>query len=139
MIVLDTNIISEAGRPSPPDLLRRWFAHQSRSDLYTTAVTEAELLLGIELMPDGKRRFETERAYARIVERVLMGRVLAFDRSAAREFALIVFERRRIGRRIDEADAQIAAIARAHGATLATRNVTDFEHCGIEVVDPWSA
>jgi predicted nucleic acid-binding protein len=139
MIILDTNGISEAARIFPSDIVRRWFAHQSRTDLHTTAVTEAEILLGIALMPDGKHRFEAERANARIIERALLGRVLPFDRDAAHEYASIVLERQRIGQPIQEADAQIAAIARSRGAILATRNVRDFEHCGVEIVNPWTA
>ena len=139
MIILDTNVISEAANRFPSETVRRWFAQQARKDLHTTAITEAELLLGIEVMPDGKRRFEAERVNTRIIERVLMGRVLPFDREAAREFALLIFDRRRIGRPIGEADAQIAAIAHVHGAILSTRNVRDFDNCGIEVVNPWEA
>ena len=138
MIILDTNVVSEVMRPAPSAIVGRWFSHQNRAELYTTAVAEAELLLGLELMPKGKRRLDMERIVTRLFAQVLIDRVLPFDRNAAREFALIVSDRRRRGHSGSTADAQIAAIARSRGAILATRNVRDFEHCGIEVVDPWA-
>jgi len=138
MIVLDTNVVSEPTRASPSPAVGRWFRRVTASDLHTTAITEAEILLGLELMPRGRRKEELERATARMFQRLLFGRVLAFDRAAAREFASIAAERDRMGRPIKEADAQIAAIARVHGASIATRNLRDFEHCGIALIDPWS-
>ena len=138
MIVLDTNVISEATKPHPSDTVRRWFARQNRGGLCTTAVSEAEIFAGLECMAPGRQRNELERGTERMLERVLGSRVLPFDRHAARLYALIIAERRRIGRPIKSSDAQIAAIARAHDATLATRNVADFADCGIQVVDPWN-
>src|ERR1043165_8653857 len=98
MIVLDTNVISEVMRPRPSDSVRRWFARQERLALYTTAVSEAEIFAGLECMAPGRQRDELERGAERMLERVLGGRVLPFDRQAARLYALAFAERRRIGR-----------------------------------------
>lgn len=94
---------------------------------------------GLALLPAGKRRSLLEAATGRLFTEILEGHVLPFDRAAASAYAAISTERRRIGRPIATLDAQIAAIARAHGAAVATRNVGDFTDCGIDVVDPWQA
>ena len=98
---------------------------------------EEELLLGAALLPQGRRRKELEQSIVTILQRLFVGRVLPFDRAAANAYAEVASARRRIGRPISTLDAQIAAIARAHGAAVATRNVVDFTDCGIDVVDPW--
>ena len=139
MIILDTNVVSEPTRVSPSPIVGRWFRRVSASALHTTVITEAEILLGLELMPEGHRKTELERATARMFERILSGRVLAFDRAAAREFALVVAGREKIGQPVKAPDAQIAAIARVHGAAVATRNLSDFEHCGVRLIDPWTS
>ena len=139
MIVLDTNVISEAMKNRPSDAVSRWFMWQDRVDLYTTAVSEAEIFAGLECMAPGRQRRELEHAAERILEHVVGPRVLSFDRQAVRLYASLIAARKRIGRPIKTSDAQIAAIARAHDATLATRNVDDFEHCGIRIVNPWNA
>lgn len=105
--------------------------------LFTTTITEAELLYGIALLPVGRRRRLFERFVAETLEEDFSGRILPFDSAAAREFAGIAAGRRRAGRPIGEADARIAAIARSRGARLATRNVSDFADCGIAIIDPW--
>ena len=139
MIVLDTNVVFEQTRPRPSETVLRWASHQRRTEMFTTAITEAEVLLGVELLPRGRKKEALSDQIRKIFEADFAGRVLSFDGSAAQEFAIIVSERLRMGRPINEADAQIAAIARSHGAIIATRNRKDFEHCGIEVVDPWTA
>lgn len=138
MIVLDTNVLSEAARPAPWQPVLDWLGAQQATALFTTTISEAELLYGVASLPNGRRRAALEEATRRMFADDFAGRVLAFDRSAAREFAVIAVARRRRGRPISTFDAQIAAIARSHGATVATRNVTDFEGCGIEIVDPWA-
>jgi predicted nucleic acid-binding protein len=137
MIVLDTNVLSETWRPKPSAKVLGWMRSQPSAGLFTTAITEAELLYGIALLPDGKRRRALESAIGLIFAEDLAGRVLPFDSAAAREYADIAAARRRVGRRIAEADAQIAAIARSRSALLATRNVEDFAGCGLTVVSPW--
>jgi toxin FitB len=105
--------------------------------LFTTAITGAELLFGIALLPPSRRRRLLESVVAQIIEDDFAGRILPFDSTAAREFADIAATRRRTGRPISEADGRIAAIARSRGAALATRNVTDFADCGLTIIDPW--
>jgi predicted nucleic acid-binding protein len=105
--------------------------------LFTTAICEAEILYGLALMPDGRRRVALQNAVAAIFAEDFSGRILAFDSAAAKAFADLAAARRRLGRPIAEFDAQIAAIASAHGAAVATRNVDDFADCGINVINPW--
>jgi predicted nucleic acid-binding protein len=139
MIVLDTNVLSEAIKPVPASDVLHWIASQPASSLFTTTITQAELLLGIELMPAGKRRNALNAVVEGILNEDFRGRVLPFDTDAARLYARIVSGRRAAGRPMQEMDAQIAAIARSRGAALATRNTTDFERCSVALVDPWNA
>lgn len=139
MIVLDTNVLSEAIRPAPAAAVLRWLAAQPPAGLFTTAVTEAEILYGLALVPKGRRRRSYEEAVALMFAEEFAGRVLPFDSGAAREFGIVAAARRRRGSPIATLDAQIAAIARSRGAAVATRNVADFADCGIEVIDPWAA
>jgi toxin FitB len=138
MIVLDTNVISEMMRPSPARAVADWFARNPRSSLFTTALSQAEILYGLELLPEGRRRDELFAAARPVFDEDLGGRVLPFDSDAAVDFAEIAVSRRRAGRPISQIDAQIAAIVRSRGASLATRNVSDFEDCGIALVNPWA-
>lgn len=138
MIVVDTNVLSELMRPRPETRVIGWVASQPSSRLFTTAITEAEILHGIRRMDAGKRRTAFTEAARALFEEDLEGRVLSFDRDAALPYAEIAVERQRIGRPISHFDAQIAAIARSRGAAVATRNVSDFEHCGVDIVDPWN-
>jgi len=138
MIVLDTNVLSETMRSSPASLVLRWMAAQPALGLFTTTVTEAEILFGLALLAPGQRRAAFEQAVEAMFAEDFAGRVLPFDRAAAAAFAEIAAVRRLAGRPISQADAQIAAIARSRGAAVATRNVKDFEGCGVVVVDPWA-
>lgn len=138
MIILDTNIISETVRASPNSQVAAWYRNQSIADLATTSVTLAELLNGIRRMPQGKRRTQLAASidYALMP---IMERIFAFDVDAAVDYADIRAHRESVGRPIGVQDAMIAAIARSHGATLATRNIKDFEGTGVELVNPWEA
>lgn len=138
MIILDTNVVSELMRPRPSDAVLRWVGTRRSSSLYTTSVTQAEILHGVRLLPAGKRRNNVEAAAEAMFREDFAGRVLPFGSDAAHAYARIAAERRRLGRPISQFDAQIAAITDATGAELATRNTADFERCGIKVVDPWS-
>ncbi len=138
MIALDTNVVSELIRPRPEPAVLRWLDTQDALDLVTTAVTSAELLSGIAQLDDGARKRGLEVAVERFVDELLVGRVLSFDVDAASLYAEVVAIRRRAGRPIRVLDAQIAAICRLHGATLATRNERDFEGTGVSVFNPWS-
>ncbi len=137
MIILDTNVLSELMRPTPAVEVSEWVAKKLSTELFTTSITEAEILLGIELLPQGKRRQGLLRAAEDTFNEDLGGRVLGFESEAARRFAQIAAHRRSLGKPISHADAQIAAIARLRGAQVATRNVADFSDCGIDLVNPW--
>jgi hypothetical protein len=138
MILLDTNVVSEAIRPRPEPVVERWLANQAENSVFICTTTEAELRYGVALLPTGRRRAALEADVARMLTTVFRGRILSFDSPAAIEYATLAADRRLSGRPISIADAQIAAIARSRGATLATRNFADFDGCGIEVVNPWA-
>jgi predicted nucleic acid-binding protein len=138
VIVLDTNVLSEIIRPRPTATVVEWMTAQATADLYTTSVTEAEILYGILLLPAGRRRSALESAATSMFEDDFQGRVLGFGSETAPIYARIASDRRRAGRPISHFDAQIAAIARSMGATIATRNTADFDGCGVTVLDPWT-
>ena len=138
MILLDTNVLSELTRPMPDPAVERWLAAQFAADLFVSAITEAELRYGVALLPPGRRRSLLAAATDDMLANDLRGRTLPFDSPAAIAYADIVARRRQAGRPMSLFDAQIAAIARSRGAVLATRNVRDFEGCGITVVHPWT-
>jgi predicted nucleic acid-binding protein len=138
MIVLDTNVLSELTRISPHKEVLAWIALQPASGIFTTAFTQAETLYGILLLPEGKRRTALLVAVQQMLRDDFANRILPFDSQAAVSYGWIRASRQAMGRPISEADAQIAAIAHSRGAALATRNTPDFEHCGIEVLNPWA-
>jgi predicted nucleic acid-binding protein len=135
--LLDTNVLSELLRAVPEPAVLAWFARQRAESLFVSSVTQAEMMLGARLHPVGKRRSALEAAVQAIFDEDFASRILPFDTSAAPSYVDIVSARRSAGRPISQFDAQIAAIARSNGASLATRNVTDFESCGVVVVNPW--
>lgn len=137
MIVLDTNVLSETLRPSPSEVVMSRLAAQEPEQIFLTTITQAELLYGIELLPAGKRRSGLLGVIEKLLSEEFEGRLLPFDEEAARVFAKIVRERELRGRPISQPDAMIAAIARARRAAIATRNIGDFEHCGIRLINPW--
>lgn len=137
MIIVDTNVISELFRPAPAKQVETWLADQDGANLYFTTIGEAELRHGVAILPPGKRRTALTRAIEGILEEDFRDRILPFDRSAASAYAAIATERRVLGRPISQFDCQIAAIARAHGASVATRNTSDYESCGVDLLNPW--
>ena len=138
MIIVDTNVVSESLRPSPDQRIVRWLNAQEPRDLWTTTITQAEILVGIEALPPGKRRTNLAAVADRILTGLFFGRILPFIEEAAHLYAKIVVGRKKIGRPISVPDAMIAAIARSIHAAVATRDVKDFEHCGIAIVNPWT-
>ncbi len=138
MIILDTNVLSELMRPSPSPTVTAWVGRQSVGELFTTAITEAEIFYGIELLATGRRRAALLAAAEEMFTEDFAGRILGFDSENARIFSRIAAHRRALGRPISHADAQIAAIAQLRRARLATRNVADFADCDVELVDPWN-
>ena len=137
MIILDTNVVSELMRPVADPAVLEWLSKQSPDELHSNAITLAEILYGTELLPAGKRKSDLLAGAERLFTVVLGGRVLPFDEHAARQFSHIAAGRRGHGRPIAELDAQIAAIAFVHNAVLVTRNTSDFEGCGVRLINPW--
>ena len=135
--LLDTNVLSELLRSAPEPRVLAWFAGQASETLFVSAVTHAEMALGARLMPAGKRRTALQAALGAMFSEDFAGRILPFDSAAVPAYVDIVSARRAAGRPISQFDAQIAAIALHAGARLATRNVNDFENCGVTVVNPW--
>lgn len=138
-MVLDTNVLSELMRPQPEARVMAWFGGRADTTFFITAITRAEILLGIDLLPAGRRREALAEAASRMFEQDFGGRCLAFDEHAASIYAGVVSARTRAGQPISTEDAEIAAIALLHGLPLVTRNVKDFENItGLHVVNPWA-
>jgi toxin FitB len=138
MILVDTNVISETMRQEPDPIVVAWLNAQVVETLYLSTVNLAELLLGVALLPDGRRKAELGRSLGQAT--MLFGpRVLSFDEESAKAFAVLVSEARASGRSIGMADGQIAAIAAARGLMIATRDTVPFESAGLRVVNPWLA
>jgi predicted nucleic acid-binding protein len=139
VIVLDTNVLSELMKATPADSVMRWVALQPATSLYTTSITQAEILHGVMLLSAGKRRNAFEAATQSMFNEDFAGRILPFGSDAAAAYARIAAARRRAGHPISHFDAQIAAIAHSAGAAVSTRNVSDFDGCGVKVINPWEA
>ena len=139
MIVLDTNVVSELMKAAPDPGVARWTAQQPAASLYVTSVTQAEILYGVSRLGAGRRRSALEAASTGVFNEDFGGRILAFGSEAAQAYARIAAQRERAGHPISQFDAQIAAIVFMARATLATRNVRDYEGCGIKLVNPWDA
>jgi predicted nucleic acid-binding protein len=139
MIVLDTNVISELMKANADMHVLHWANSFDFEQLCTTAITAAELLSGTEQLPPGKKRDRLSASLSAVLMQGFYARVLPFDESCAPHLARIYAHRRAIGRCINEPDAMIAAICSRHGYKVATRDVSDFVQCDIEVIDPWTA
>lgn len=138
MIVLDSNVISEMMRETPSPAAMAWLDSQE-DQFFVTAISVAEVLYGIARLPEGKRKRRLGEAFAEILSEEFEDSALPFDALTAYDYAEIVSTRESLGRPIDIPDAQIAAICRYYGATLATRNEKDFIATGVTVVNPWKA
>lgn len=138
MIILDTNVLSETMRERPEPRVLRWIDSQPPDEIFLTTVTEAEIRYGIALLPDSRRRTALDRAADHAFAVMFRGRILPFDSAATVPYAAIAARRRAAGRPIGHLDCQIAAVALARGATVATRNTEDFTDAGITVIDPWA-
>lgn len=139
MIVLDTNVVSELMNPNGSQTVKTWVDSQPREHLFITTITQAEILYGIAILPEGRRKQKLQNAAQATFSQDFLNRILLFDLESAEHFASIAANRRRQGIPISQFDAQIAAICRANQASLATRNVDDFVHCGIEIINPWAS
>ena len=139
-ILLDTNVASEMMRDSPNPLCKAWITACSLDDLYFSTVGEAELRAGEETKPMGKRRNRLSFHIRTWLQAFSNGRILSFDRKAAQEYAYVYAIRKRMGLGLKcIVDMQMSAIARANDMAIATRNVKDFEHVGLEIINPWQA
>lgn len=136
MIVLDTNVVSELMRPAPAPAVMAWLQRHPSHDVFTSAITVAEIRYGIARLPAGRRR-ETLAQAATEIFAAFPDQILPFDLAAAIAYADIVSRRESLGTPIDGFDAQIAAVCRARAADLATRNGKDFADTGIAVTNPW--
>ncbi len=136
MIVLDTNVVSEAMRPKPNPNVVGWLNDQAADTLYLSSVTLAELLFGIGALPTGARKERLVRALDRLLA-LFPGRVLPFDQEAARRYADMAVTARAVGRPLPVADGYLAATAAAHGFAVATRNIRHFGDTGVGLIDPW--
>ena len=137
MIILDTNVLSEAMRPNPTASVMHWLAAQPRQALRTTSISVAEILRGLYRMPEGRRRADLERRFHAFMWRAFRNDVIDFDAAAAEAYARFAVEREHAGKAVTGPDAMIAGIASVHGADIATRNVADFLGCGTGVINPW--
>ncbi len=137
MIVLDTNVVSELMRPRPDPAVLAWMAARPRAILYTTSITQTEILYGLALLPTGRRRTALTAAAEAMFAEDFADRVLAYDGRAAAHYAAIVSTRRATGRPIEAFDALIAATARVAGAAVATRDTGGFADCDLILFDPW--
>jgi predicted nucleic acid-binding protein len=137
VIVLDTNVVSEPMKPDGDRRVEAWLDEQLAETLYITSISLSELFLGVELLPDGKRKKELGVALRELLETLFGDRVLPFELQAAIQYAASMSKARAAGRTISMADGQIAAIAAAHGFTVATRDTAPFVAAGVPVVNPW--
>jgi toxin FitB len=137
MIVLDTNVISELMRRQTNERVLGWVDAQAQDELFVTAVTVGEILYGIAKLPDGKRKFDLRAVADETFDVDFTDRILAFDKSAAEHYGHVVSLRERSGRPISMADALIASVCLSYSASLATRNIADFEGVGLELINPW--
>lgn len=139
MIIIDTNVISELMRPNPAPAVEAWLGALDGLNIYLTAISEAVLRFGVAIAPNATGCDALGMAIDRILRDDMSGRILPFDSAAACVFADIAATRRNAGKPISQANCQIAAIARTHSAAVATYNTPDFEGCGIDLINPWTA
>lgn len=137
MIVVDTNVISEAMRPQPAPTVLDWLNNQDANQLFVTSVTLAEIGYGLRILPEGQRRRQLQNRFEQFIAQAFEERVLAFTSSAALAYAEIMGHRKEVGRPMSLLDGQIASIAHAHGFAVATRNIKDFEDCSLELINPF--
>lgn len=137
MLIIDTNVYSELMRPEPNANVAEWFKKKPASALFITSVSVAETNYGLNLLDGGKRKNVLTTAWELILEETFGNRILSFTVSDAENFADIAAHKRKNGKSMNYFDAQIAAIAKSHDAVLATRNIKDFQDCGIQLVNPF--
>ena len=139
MILLDTNVLSGLMQRVPDQQLVAWLDDQPVESIWTTAITVFEVRMGLELLAPGRRRRGLEQAFDQLLAEHLEGRIQTFDQTAAMAAGTIAASQQRAGRTLEIRDLQIAGIATARRASVATRNVRHFEGLGLDVIDPWAA
>jgi predicted nucleic acid-binding protein len=139
VILLDTNVISALMQREVEPVVVAWLDSQPSESIWTTSITVFEIRFGLEILASGRRRRSLEEIFQKTLEEDFEGRIVPFDEAAAHAAGQIAAERRRLGRPIEIRDVQIAGIAAARKAAIATRNLRHFEGVGLELIDPWSA
>lgn len=137
MILIDTNILSEMMKPFPDTAVLKWIDKQEITQMFISTVTLAEISYGLHVLPEGKRRENLELAFNNAVLEAFSGRILPFDELSAYTYGKIMGHRKKQGQPLGMPDGQIAAIALTHNAIVATRNVRDFIHCGLQLINPF--
>jgi len=139
MIILDTNIVSEFMTSPPSGSVLRWLNEQNTTSLYLTSITIAEISYGLSVLPMSKRRKLLDERFKLFVESGFKQRILSFDEHAAYIYGGLLAHRRQLGKPMSCFDGQIAAIAYAKGFAVATRNIKDFQHCQLELINPFES
>jgi predicted nucleic acid-binding protein len=137
MIIIDTNVISEMMKPSPTTSVLDWFNEQEALSLYLTTISIGEIGYGIRALPDGRRRRLLTEGFEALLAAAFETRILDFDEAAAYRYGDVMCSRKEMGRPLSSLDRQIIAIALAHASAVATRNIRDFEDCGLTIINPF--
>lgn len=138
MIILDTNVVSEFMSSPPDSQVLNWLNAQDVSSLYLTTVTIAEIGYGLRAMPEDKRRQLLNERFEQFTNEAFTQRILSFDEGAARIYGEVMCHRKEMGQLMSNLNGKIAAVARSRGFCVATRNIKDFEHCQIKLVNPFN-
>jgi hypothetical protein len=139
MILIDTTVISELMKPEPDPKVLEWISRQESAGVFITSITIAEIIYGINALPEGLGRDGLEKLFNKTILLAFEDRILSFDEPAAHLYGKIMGDCKRLGRPMGVPDGEIAAIAQLHDASLATRNVRDFKNCGVEIINPFTA
>jgi toxin FitB len=139
VVILDSNVISALMHQRPPIAVRQWLDRQAELSVWTTSITVFEIRMGIEVLPQSRRRRSLEIEFQHVIEDDIERRIVPFDTSAANAATLLMAERKRTGRTGDLRDTMIAGIVIASHATLATHNMRHFNDLPVPVVNPWNA
>lgn len=137
MILVDTNVVSEIMTVVPSQAVIGWLNRQDTAALYLSTISIAEISYGLRVLPDGKRQRQLQERFEHFLAAAFKHRILGFDEVAARRYGDVMGHRKEIGRPLSIPDGQIAAIARTNNCTVATRNIRDFEECGVELINPF--
>ncbi len=139
MILLDTNVVSEVMKTQPAEAVVSWLNAQDSERLHVSAITVGEIAYGLRILPDDKRRSGFRERFELFISLAFDQRVLSYDEPAARIYGELMGDRKELGLPMSVTDGQIAAIARRDHLSVATRNVLDFENCGVEVINPFES